>query len=198
MSEVDYLSNHILIAMPSLPDPEFYKTVVLICQHNQEGAMGVVLNRPSDLNLTHLFKFIGIENQAREGEAERWDKFESTPVYLGGPVSRERGFVLHPTESDVSPWASSMRISSDLTLTSSRDILEAISKGEGPEKYLISLGYSMWGPEQLEDELRDNDWLTGPVPIDLVFDMEPEKFWEAAAESMGINLIFLQEKPGHA
>lgn len=196
MSEPDYLSNHILVAMPSLPDPEFFQTVVLICQHTEEGAMGIVLNRPSDISLSHLFRFIGLDNEAKEAP-QRWDRFESTPVYMGGPVQRDRGFVLHSPTRSKSPWESTVRISPEISLTASRDILEAIAQGHGPEKYFVALGYSMWGPEQLEDELADNDWLTGPMTPGLLYDVDPPRCWEAAAASLGVNLMCLQEDAGH-
>jgi putative transcriptional regulator len=144
-SRSDYLANQFLIAMPALADPNFSHTVTYMCDHNHEGAMGLVVNRPLDLELDELFTHLGISSKRRHDE--------HVPVYQGGPVQTERGFVLH---REVGDWEASIEVTDDIALTFSQDIIEAIANDEGPRDFMISLGYAGWGPGQLESEMAAN------------------------------------------
>jgi len=187
MTIQDSLANHFLIAMPSLADPNFHQTVTYICEHNEDGALGIVINRPTDLKLGELLDHLGFE--ARKTETE-----ERT-VYLGGPVQRERGFVLHEPGGD---WDSSMQVSNEITVTTSKDILEAIAEERGPKRYLIALGYAGWGAGQLEDEMAENAWLSGPADAEILFGKDSEQRWRAAAALLGVDLSLLSQDTGHA
>lgn len=181
------LKNQLLIAMPSLEDPNFSRTVTYICEHGEHGAMGIVLNRPTDLNLTDILNHMEIEGgMGKAGEQI---------VYLGGPVEEERGFVLH-THTD--PWDSTLAINDDISITTSRDILEAMAKGDGPKQTLVALGYAGWGAGQLEREMQDNAWLSGPVEQAILFDLPAEDRWEAAARVLGVDVNLLSSEAGHA
>jgi putative transcriptional regulator len=181
------LTNHFLIAMPQLADPNFFHTVTYICEHGPEGALGIVINRPMDLTLGDILEHMEIEARAA-GVAE-------TPVYMGGPVQQERGFVLHrPAQA----WESTLLITDRIGLTTSRDILRAIAGGEGPEHALIALGYAGWGAGQLEQELADNAWLSGPADPAILFHTPDEERWRAAAASLGVDLDLLSGDAGHA
>jgi len=181
------LTDHFLIAMPSLADPNFSRTVTYLCEHNEDGALGIVVNRPSDLTLAELLGHMGLKADA--GSLGR------TPVYMGGPVQRERGFVLHPPEGD---WESSMRISERVAVTTSRDILEAMADASGPSRYLIALGYAGWGPGQLEREMAENAWLSGPADPEIIYALDSERRWQAAANLLGVDLTLLSSETGHA
>lgn len=181
------LANHFLIAMPSLADPNFSRTVTYICDHNEEGAMGVVINRPLELSLGELAAHVEVEI----GRPDRAD----TPIYQGGPVQGERGFVLHRPTGE---WDASLDITDELGLTMSRDIIAAIAKGEGPPDYLITLGYAGWGPGQLESELAANAWLSGPADPAILFELPVQRRWEAAANLLGVDLSLLSTDIGHA
>jgi putative transcriptional regulator len=184
---VSYLEQQFLIAMPGMVDPNFARGVTLLCQHNDEGALGITINRPSEVTLGEVFDQIGID----------WEDetLEKVVVYEGGPVHPERGFVLH---SGPPVWESSMRVGAGISVTTSRDILEAIARGEGPEKYLMALGYAGWGAGQLEDEMRDNAWLNVMAKADILFDHPVEQRWEQAVASLGIQVESLQPAGGHA
>lgn len=181
------LTGHFLIAMPALEDPNFHHTVTLICQHNEEGAMGVVFNRPLEIDLGEVFKHMEIVPADKDMEQKR--------VYNGGPVQTERGFVLHRPDGD---WESTMPISDELAVTTSRDIIEDIANNQGPEKYLIALGYAGWEAGQLEYEISENAWLSGPSNTDIIFDTPYEKRWESAASVIGVDLNLLSGDMGHA
>ena len=181
------MANHFLIAMPSLADPNFHQTVTYVCEHNQDGALGIVINRPTDLKLGELLDHLGFE--AGNGETEQ------RTVYLGGPVQRERGFVLHEPSGE---WDSSMRVSDEITVTTSKDILQAIAEGNGPTRYLVALGYAGWGAGQLEDEMTENAWLSGPADADILFAKDSEQRWRAAAALLGVDLSLLSQDAGHA
>lgn len=187
MPEPSSLANTLLVAMPALDDPNFERTVTLLCQHDEEGAMGIVLNRPADYRLGDLLDQLGI---AGAGEA-----LAAVPVLSGGPVQPERGFVLH---DDPRPWASTLRFGDGLALTTSRDILEAMVRGEGPRRALVALGYAGWGAGQLERELAQNSWLTVPVETDLLFGTPLEQRWHAAARTLGVDMSRLADYAGHA
>ena len=181
------LTNHFLIAMPGLLDPNFYQTVTYICAHNEEGAMGIVINRPLSIDLGEVL------NQMNLSPCN--EQIENIPVYHGGPVQSDRGFVLHGADKE---WQSSIHISREIGMTTSRDILQAIAKGRGPEKSLIALGYAGWAAGQLETEIRENAWLSGPADSAIIFELPYEKRWESAAKLVGIDLDKLSPDVGHA
>ena len=181
------LTDHFLIAMPSLEDINFHRTVTYICEHNPAGAMGIVLNRPIDLRLKDILTQLNI-NQMSDETGEQ-------TVYIGGPVQTERGFILHTAGTN---WDSTLQVTPEISVTTSRDILEAIAGGCGPSKTLIALGYAGWGEGQLEDELRANTWLSGPADKQIIFDLPAEQRWQAAAQLLGVDLNLLSGDAGHA
>ncbi|NEX22280.1 YqgE/AlgH family protein [Thiorhodococcus mannitoliphagus] len=181
------LTNHFLIAMPGLQDPNFSRTVTYICEHTDQGAMGIVINRPLDVRLGELFDQLDIRS-TRPGAKE-------TPVYQGGPVQTDRGFVLH---SAGPAFDSTLSITPDISVTTSRDVLEAIGRGEGPDETLIALGYAGWGSGQLEQEMSANAWLSGPASGEIIFQMDPGARWMAAARLLGVDLNLLSGEAGHA
>ncbi len=181
------LRNHFLIAMPTLDDPNFSHTVMYICEHNEEGAMGVIINRLMAISLADVLQQMTIE------PSRNLDT--SVAVHEGGPVHPEQGFVIH---SPLGAWQSSLSLSPEIALSTSRDVLSAIAHGEGPTHYLIALGYAGWGPGQLEQEIAQNTWLSGPVSLEILFDLPLEKRWAAAAELLGIDLNLISSEFGHA
>jgi len=181
------LTGHFLIAMPSMADPHFAKTLTFICEHNERGALGVVVNRPIDLTLGSMLDQIGIELQERE-VARMW-------VHFGGPVQTDRGFVLH---QPVGGWASTLAVNDHLGLTTSRDILEAVARGEGPRQILVTLGYAGWEPGQLEHELAQNAWLTVAASPEVMFELPAEERLAAAMDMLGIDFTSLSDDVGHA
>lgn len=180
------LKNHLLIAMPSLRDPNFERTVTYICEHSENGAMGIVINRPTEIRIAEVFDQMDIDGGGSAGQAR---------VFLGGPVEEQRGFVLHTGHS---AWDSTLPVDDDVSVTTSRDILEAMARGEGPDRTLLALGYAGWGAGQLEQEMLDNAWLTGPADKAILFDLPPENRWEAAARLLGVDLAMLSSETGHA
>ncbi|WP_295882613.1 YqgE/AlgH family protein [uncultured Thiohalocapsa sp.] len=187
MSVTTSLTNHFLIAMPGLKDPNFSRTVTYVCEHSEQGAMGIVINRPMDIKLGEVLDQLDIE-PAVLGVAD-------TQVFLGGPVQTDRGFVIHsgPEEFD-----STLRVTPDIHVTTSKDVLEAIAGGEGPARRLVALGYAGWGGGQLEEELSANAWLSGPADADIIFSRPPGERWLAAAQLLGIDLNLLSGEAGHA
>ena len=181
------LTNQFLIAMPSLADPNFSQTVTYLCDHNEEGAMGIVINRPLDLDINELFSQLDIEVKQRPGSY--------IPIYQGGPVQTERGFVLH---KEIGQWEASIEVTDNIAVTMSQDIIEAIAHDEGPKDYLIALGYAGWGQGQLEEELAANAWLNGPADPDIIFDVPIEQRWTASARHLGVELKNLSTDVGHA
>ena len=187
MSETTCLTNHFLIAMPALADPNFAHTVTYICEHNEKGTMGIVVNRPLDIHLGEMM------NQMKIGDVA--EAMDNKQVYLGGPVQQELGFVLHnPTGN----WESTINVNDGLAVTTSRDILTAMAHGQGPDKALVALGYAGWGSGQLEREIAENAWLSGPADSNIIFHLSAEKRWEAAAALLGIELQNLSGDIGHA
>ncbi|NDU85426.1 MAG: YqgE/AlgH family protein [Ferrovum sp.] len=180
-------THHFLIAMPSLQDANFSGTLTYVCRHDAQGAMGLVINRPMDMNLKSLFGQISLSASN--------ETLATQPVYLGGPVQTDRGFVLH---TPVGEWRSTVRITDDLGLTTSRDILEQMSMGNGPERMLIALGYAGWEAGQLEQEIKLNNWLSVQATPEIIFELSPDKRFHAALELLGVNLTFLSEEAGHA
>jgi putative transcriptional regulator len=187
MHDTDFLGNHFLIAMPKLADPNFFHTVTYLCEHNPEGALGIVINRPLQLTLREILQHMDLEPVT--------EAIGDQPIYLGGPVQQERGFVLHRPLGD---WEATLPVSEEIGVTSSRDILTAIAAGQGPEQCLIALGYAGWGAGQLEQELAANAWLSGPADQRIVFDLPHEQRWEAAAARLGVDLNLLSGEAGHA
>jgi putative transcriptional regulator len=181
------LKNQFLIAMPTLMDPNFHRSVTFIFEHTKEGAMGIVINQPLDIKLGDVLPQMDIE-------AEESSVIDM-PVYLGGPVQLEKGFVIH---SPLGDWESTMPVTEDIGVTTSRDIIMEIAKGRRPQRSLIALGYAGWGADQLEDEIANNVWLNGPVNPDIIFDSPDEARWESAAAILGVDTSNLSSDVGHA
>lgn len=190
------LTNHFLIAMPGLQDELFGRSVVYLCEHSARGALGLVINKPCEISLKGLFDKVDLP-------LSRTDLADA-PVFYGGPVQTERGFVLHEatfTDADkpAEPvYASTMTIPGGLEMTTSRDVLEAISTGAGPRKVLVSLGYSAWGEGQLESELGENSWLTVPADTRLIFDTPVDQRYAQALQLLGLEAWMLSGEAGHA
>jgi putative transcriptional regulator len=181
------LTNQFLIAMPGLQDPNFHQTVTYICAHNEDGAMGIVINRPMDIALGEVLAQMDLD--ACSADVER------IPVYCGGPVQTDRGFVLHRPDVE---WNSSINVSEHLGVTTSRDILQAIAEGRGPSDSLIALGYAGWAAGQLEFEIKENAWLSGPADTDIIFRTPSNRRWDCAARLLGVDLDRLSPQAGHA
>ncbi|HEY5635917.1 MAG TPA: YqgE/AlgH family protein [Burkholderiales bacterium] len=173
--------------MPKMADPYFARSLTYICEHNDQGALGVVVNRPIDLTLKALFERLSLELR----DHERAD----APVYFGGPVQTDRGFVLHAPSGD---WQSTLKVGDAIGLTTSKDILEAVGRGEGPEHLLVTLGYAGWSAGQLEHELSQNAWLTVPAKDAILFDVPAEERLPAAMELLGVDFARLSDEAGHA
>jgi len=185
------LTNQFLIAMPGMVDGNFAGTVVYLCEHNGKGALGLVINRPTDINLRHLFEKVDLSLE-RDDLAER-------PVFMGGPVQTERGFVLHDSlDDDGGHYNSSLKIAGGLEMTTSRDVLEAISSGAGPRRVFITLGYAGWSAGQLEEELSRNGWLSVAADPELIFATPVEQRYDKALSLLGIDRGFLMGEAGHA
>lgn len=181
------LKNHFLVAMPSMTDPYFEHSVALLCEHNEEGAMGIVVNRPIDLKLSTLFRQLEIVSHV--------DDLDSRSVLAGGPVQQERGFVIHPP---MGSWDSSLTMSDEIAITTSKDVLQAIAQGSLPPSAFVALGYAGWSEGQLEDELAKNCWLTVPVDPQILFDTPVAQRWHKAIASLGIDASQLSSDAGHA
>jgi len=187
LADVTYLTGHLLIAMPAMADPNFTRTVTYICEHNDSGALGIVINRPLQMDLGEVFEQLSLES-ANVGLARQ-------PVLRGGPVQTERGFVLHePTRA----WDSTVEVSETVHLTTSQDILTAMAQGTGPKRAIMALGYAGWGAGQLELEIGANAWLSVPASPAIVFETPFEARWTAAAGLLGINLATISSEAGHA
>jgi len=186
------LTNQFLIAMPGMADQTFAGAVVYLCEHTEKGALGLVINKPIDIKLKNLFEKVEL-SLTRDDLAE-------APVYFGGPVQTERGFVLHERQSDAeSPYSSTLAIAGGgLDMTTSKDVLEALSIGAGPKKILVTLGYSGWGAGQLEDELGRNGWLTVDAQPEVIFDTPIEQRYDRALALLGFDPRMLSQEAGHA
>ena len=191
------LTHHFLIAMPGLEDEAFARSVVYLCEHSARGALGLVINKPSDIKLRNLFEKVDLPLDR--------DDLAGAPVFHGGPVQTERGFVLHEAViaggepgSDESVYASTMTIPGGLEMTTSKDVLEAIATGAGPRKLLVTLGYSAWGEGQLESELAENSWLTVGADPSVIFDTPIEERYEKALGLLGLQSWMLSPGAGHA
>jgi len=180
-------THHFLIAMPAMADPNFAHTLTFVCEHNKDGALGIVVNRPTDMRLSTLFSQIDVPlANATVGNA---------PVHFGGPVQVDRGFVLH---RPLGNWQSTLAISEEIGLTTSKDVLEAVARGEGPASVLVSLGYAGWSAGQLEQEIAQNAWLTVLADADVLFDTPAEARLPAAMRLLGIDFTRLSDAVGHA
>ena len=184
----NYLDNRFLVSMPQLDDPNFSRTVILLCKHDESGAVGIVINRHTRHKIGEIFEQldIGACSKAYAGD----------PVLEGGPVYPELGLVVHDGSAD--SWESSIRIDDNLFLTSSRDILDDMANGKGPKNAMLSLGYSGWGPGQLEAEIQSNSWLTTPVDQQILFSPDIDKKWQRSAQLIGIDIHQISSLVGHA
>ena len=182
------LQNHFLIAMPALTDSFFYRSVVYICEHDEQGAMGLIINRPTKVMLGELLDHLKINNPT--------DYIKNTPVLFGGPVQKGQGMVIH--DQHESEWKSSMQLADNVFLTTSSDILESLGSENGPDHSLVTLGYAGWDAGQLEQELADNSWLTVPANSELLFDTPADDRWQAAAHLLGIDINLIPDTVGHA
>ncbi len=183
----DNLTGHFLIAMPSLNDSFFNRAVTYICEHDESGSFGVIINQETNINLKQVIKEMKIESGDNYNEDQ--------PVFIGGPVDQGRGFILHrPTGS----WSSSLMVKNDVALTTSKDILQAIANNEGPEDCIVALGYAGWAAGQLEQEMASNTWLSCPADEQIIFNTPVEKRWKAAAKLIGVDLSLLSNDAGHA
>ena len=187
MSESGYLTNQLLIAMPTMDDPNFAQTVALICDHNARGALGLILNKPLPMRMSEIFEQLEIE-LASGPLSER-------QVLRGGPMQTDRGFVVHRAGGE---WNSTLKVSDSLHVTTSRDILAAMARGQGPDDALVALGYAGWGGGQLEEEIRANAWLSAPVESAIIFDLPFESRWHAAARLLGVELSRMSPISGNA
>ena len=191
------LKHHFLIAMPGLEDETFARSVVYMCEHSPRGAMGLIINKPSDISMRHLFDKVDLPL--------RREDLMQNPVGHGGPVQTERGFVLHdplrmekPQEDGGSIYASTLSVPGGLEMTTSRDVLEALSSGAGPRRVLVTLGYASWGEGQLESELGENTWLTVPASADVIFDVPMAERYDRALDLLGLKSWMLSPDAGHA
>ncbi len=190
------LKHHFLIAMPGLEDETFARSVIYLCEHSPRGAMGLIINKPAAISMRHLFDKVDLP-------LRREDLVEC-PVGHGGPVQTERGFVLHeplqpqPAELEGPVYASTLTVPGGLEMTTSRDVLEALSSGVGPRRVLVTLGYASWGEGQLESELGENAWLTVPASAELVFDVPMAERYDRALDLLGLKSWMLSPDAGHA
>ncbi|MDA8444979.1 YqgE/AlgH family protein [Paracidovorax valerianellae] len=191
------LTHHFLIAMPGLEDASFARSVVYLCEHSERGALGLIINKPSDISLKGLFDKVDL--------SLRREDLSKEPVFQGGPVQTERGFVLHEpmfaaasVDSDESAYASTMAIPGGLEMTTSKDVLEALSTGAGPRRVLVTLGYSSWGEGQLESELAENSWLTVGADLSVIFDTPVIERYDRALGLLGLQSWMLSPDAGHA
>lgn len=184
----DSLKDHFLIAMPGLQDGIFAHSITYMCEHSDQGAMGIVVNRPLDLTYSDIFEHL---------EIDEFNRNDARPVLAGGPVQTDRGFVLHRRQTRWA-WQSMLNVTDEVSVTTSRDILDALARGEGPAEALIALGYAGWSPGQLEQEIAANSWLTLTADPGILFDVPMEQRAHAAARQLGINLDLLSASSGHA
>ncbi|MGH8688754.1 MAG: YqgE/AlgH family protein [Burkholderiales bacterium] len=175
--------------MPGMADPYFAKSLTYVCEHNDQGALGLVVNRPIDMTLQALFERLSLPlSQRQHGLSE-------APIYFGGPVQTDRGFVLHEPAGN---WQSTLKVGDAIGLTTSKDILEAVGRGEGPQKLLVTLGYAGWSAGQLEHEIGQNAWLTVEARDAILFDLPAQERLPAAMELLGIDFARLADSAGHA
>lgn len=185
--ETTDLTGHFIIAMPTLLDENFNHTVTYICEHDENGTFGITINRITDITLDEIISQMEIDTDIKAPHNQS--------VYMGGPVQQGRGFILH---KPLGNWGSTLKINDNMALTTSRDILEAIARDEGPKEAIIALGYAGWGAGQLEQELAANTWLSCPAEEQIIFNTPSSKRWQAAADLLGIDLQLLSSESGHA
>jgi putative transcriptional regulator len=191
MTDATYLTGHLLIAMPAMQDPNFVKTVTYICEHSDQGALGIVINRPLDMDLGTIFDQLSLDPADPE--------LSRQPVLQGGPVHQERGFVLHePAESAGGEFDATVAVTDAIRVTTSQDILTAMARGQGPKRALVALGYAGWGAGQLESELVQNAWLSVPASPRIIFDTPFDQRWRESAKLLGIDLATISHQAGHA
>jgi putative transcriptional regulator len=181
------LTGHFLIAMPSLNDGVFNQAVTYICEHDENGSFGIIINQETGITLKQIAKEMGIETDDHYNEDQ--------PVFIGGPVDQGRGFILH---RPVGNWQSSLKVKNNIALTTSKDILQAIVNNKGPEDSIVALGYAGWAAGQLENEMANNTWLSCPADEHIIFDTAIDQRWKAAAKLIGIDLSLLSSDAGHA
>ena len=181
------LTGHFLIAMPSLDDGFFNQAVTYICEHDETGSFGIIINQETEITLGKIVSEMKIETNA--------DYNETKPVFIGGPVDQGRGFILHRPTGD---WLSSLKVTENIALTTSKDILQAIANNVGPDDSIVALGYAGWAAGQLETEIASNTWLNCPGEEQIIFDTPVEERWKAAAKLIGIDLALLSSDTGHA
>jgi putative transcriptional regulator len=188
------LSNQFLMAMPGMVSGELAGTVIYLCEHSPKGALGLVINRPTDLNLAGLLEKIDLKLEIAPGQSAEHHPAHLPTVFYGGPVQTDRGFVLHSPAGD---YSSSIKLGR-LALTTSRDVLEAVAHGNGPEQMFVTLGYAGWGAGQLENELTQNAWLTVAAQENIIFDLPPQDRYQAALKLLGVDPVMLTGVAGHA
>ncbi|MFZ5548570.1 MAG: YqgE/AlgH family protein [Pseudomonadota bacterium] len=185
------LTNQFLIAMPGMADDTFSGAVVYLCEHSEKGALGLVINKPIDITLANLFEKVDLSLEGSE--------LAEQPVYFGGPVQTERGFVLHERQGDdAQAFNSTLQVPGGLEMTTSKDVLEALSHGQGPKRVLVTLGYSGWSAGQLEDEIGRNGWLTVDAEPGIIFDTPVAERYDRALALLGIDPRMLSPEAGHA
>lgn len=187
-TEFSSFENQFLVSMPQLDDPNFTKSVILICRHNETGVVGIVINQVSDILMIEIFEQFEIDVSSHI--------HTRSPILIGGPVQPELGLIVHTNH--VENWESSMKIGDDLILTGSKDILPDMAQGAGPEKVVMSLGYAGWAPGQLENEVKENSWFTTPVDYEILFNPDIENKWQQSAKLLGINTSQFSHQVGHA
>ena len=187
ISDLGYLTNQLLIAMPAMGDPNFSHTVALVCDHGPRGALGLILNKPLPMRMAEIFEQLEIELKT--------GSLRERQVLRGGPMQTDRGFVVHRAGGE---WDSTLKVSDAIHVTTSRDILAAMARGEGPQEAIVALGYAGWDGGQLEDEMRANAWLNAPVDSGLIFDLPFELRWEAAGRLLGVELSRISPISGNA
>lgn len=181
------LKHHFLVSLPSLSEGIFAHSLCYLCEHDEQGSMGLIVNHPLDMDVSEILEQLELDNRAAIPEEA---------IYAGGPVHTDRGFVLH--RRDTQSWEASLLVNNDMAVTTSLDILEAIAEQRGPKEHLIALGYAGWGPGQLEEELTDNAWLSLPADPKILFEIPAEERIDAALATLGINFAQLGSDSGHA
>jgi putative transcriptional regulator len=184
------LAHHFLVAMPSMDDGTFSGAVIYVCEHNDQGALGIIINRPMEMAVQDLFSRIDLTLASDDQAAQ--------PVYFGGPVQTERGFVLHPPMPEETSYIATLKVKEGLEMTTSRDILEDVAAGRGPDRFLLALGYAGWAAGQLESEIAQNGWLTMPADPKVIFSVSPAERFNAALSLLGFDPVLLSAEVGHA
>lgn len=187
MAPANFLTNQFLIAMPGLDDPNFVRSVTYVCEHNEQGAMGIVVNHTIEMDLAEVFLQLEVTSDNEPAGRQ--------PIYIGGPVLPDRGFILHRPHGD---WESTLHVTDSIAVTTSRDILNAMAHGYGPRDAIFALGYAGWSAGQLEAEIADNAWLSVPADEHVLFELAPDARWRAAAELIGVDPALLSGDAGHA